>query len=146
MTAPLKLIAQDSEDLQVLSVHLQDAIGRVADTGFDPRGRRFALAMSRFRWEDQAARPAPPLRQRTVVLIEGAVRVRSRQLNRNDPESVLALLAITFTPATGDPGPAGTLTLAFAGGAEIALDVEAIDVSLRDEGAPWIAQSTPRHG
>lgn len=146
--APLKLIAQDADGLAAVSAHLQDAIGRVADTHFDRRGRRFALALNRFRWEDRiAARtPGPPQRQRAMLLIADVSRVRSRQVNREDPDSLLVLLAMTFTPEAEAGGPGGTLRLALAGGAEIALDVDAIEVSLRDEGLPWNAQSTPRHG
>ncbi len=46
----LKLIAMDDEDLNVLSVQLQDAILRVEDMAYLPQERRFAAILNRFDW------------------------------------------------------------------------------------------------
>ena len=47
---PLRLLAQDEEDLSVLSAHMQDALVRVADMAFLPKTSVFALVGSRFDW------------------------------------------------------------------------------------------------
>ena len=51
----LKLLALDSEDLDVISATTQDAVVRVGDMGFAKGDRRFALLMNRFAWEHQVA-------------------------------------------------------------------------------------------
>ena len=52
----LKLLALDSEDLDVISATTQDAIVRVSEMGFAKADKRFALLMNRFAWEDGTAR------------------------------------------------------------------------------------------
>ena len=48
----LKLLALDSEDLDVISATTQDAIVRVGDMGFAKADKRFALLMNRYAWEE----------------------------------------------------------------------------------------------
>ena len=58
---------------------------------------------------------------------------------RND---ILALLAIEFQETDA---PAGFVTLRFSGGAAIRLNVECIEVELKDLGAAWSTRRMPRH-
>ena len=50
---PLRLVAQDAEDLRIISTLVQDAVLSARALKFDPRRRRFALLLNRFRWEDR---------------------------------------------------------------------------------------------
>ncbi len=141
----LKLIALDGEDLGILSAHLQDAILKVADMTFLPREKRFALVANRFDW--LAALPgekrrARRQRRRTALRFERVVAARLQGIDIKAKERVLVLLAIKFEPSTA---PAGTLTLLFAGGAAVQLDVDCIEAELRDLGAVWAARSRPDH-
>ena len=43
-TEPLRLLAEDADDLAVISAALQDAVALVGDLEWDPRGRRFIPA------------------------------------------------------------------------------------------------------
>ena len=58
---------------------------------------------------------------------------------------VFDLLASVFEPAEGC---AGTLTLTLAGGAEFAVDVECLELTLADLTRPWVAKAgkAPGHG
>ena len=47
----LRLRADEAEDLAVISSCVQDAIARIEDMAYMPRLRRFAMVMTRFRWE-----------------------------------------------------------------------------------------------
>src|SRR5207237_2284427 len=49
--APLKLRAEDAEDLAVISACLQDALVTVRDLAYVPQERSFLLVANRFRWE-----------------------------------------------------------------------------------------------
>ena len=52
----LKLLALDTEDLDVISAHVQDAVVRVADMGYARGDRRFALLMNRYDWASDKPR------------------------------------------------------------------------------------------
>jgi hypothetical protein len=139
--AELRLQAMDAEDLVALSVHLQDALARVGDMGYAANKRRFALIVSRFDWA--ADTDGRLERCRAGVHFEGVANVRCRGVPRDDPHAVLNLLAVTFQPGAEPPG--GILRLVFAGGAEIALDVECVEAGLADLGPRWPAGHRPSH-
>ena len=47
----LKLLAFDSEDLRIVSAHVQDAVMKVADLKVAASARSFSVEMNRFVWE-----------------------------------------------------------------------------------------------
>jgi len=49
MTAPLKIIARDAEDLAVVAACLQDALIPLNEMRYLPQERRFILVANRFR-------------------------------------------------------------------------------------------------
>ena len=67
MTAPLRLIAQDEEDLSVISAALQDAVAKIGDIALDRPARTLTLAVNRYRWEKKGGE-----RVRGVEHLEGA--------------------------------------------------------------------------
>lgn len=145
----LKLTALDVEDMAVISACLQDAIGRVADTAYEPKRRRFAAMFNRFRWENEAIPSLGGLlgprlsgRVRSAVHFDGVRSVRSRNLYQENREQVLDLLAIE---ANEQRDGSAIIRLIFAGGAEILLDVECIDCYLEDLSQPWLASARPQH-
>ncbi|MFN3353194.1 MAG: DUF2948 family protein, partial [Brevundimonas sp.] len=48
---PLRLLAHDGDDLQIISAALQDAIVHPADIAWDRRARTLTVELSRFCWE-----------------------------------------------------------------------------------------------
>ena len=50
MEEELKLVALDQDDIEVVSAHVQDALVKVADIFWQPRERRFVMALKRFDW------------------------------------------------------------------------------------------------
>ncbi|MEQ8246270.1 MAG: DUF2948 family protein [Alphaproteobacteria bacterium] len=136
--SPLRLIAHDADDLAVISTLLQDALVRHADMTFDRRRRRFALAVSRFRWEAGKARE----RIRTGVHFNHVLGVQHQGIALDKRDTVAELLAVRTAPAD-DGGVA--LTLDFAGGGTIRLEAECIDAEVRDLGDTWAARRTPDH-
>ena len=138
----LRLLAEDEEDLKILSAHVQDAVVRVGDLAYLPKTRRFAMLLNRYRWEDDADAKNAGLRMRSGLHFENVLRAKSANLRQDDPDAVVELLAIGFTP--GSDG-AGTIELCLAGGGHIRLEVECIDASLRDLEGPWPAKARPEH-
>jgi hypothetical protein len=137
---PLRLLAEDDDDLAVISAALQDAVAKVGDLEWDPRGRRFTVGLNRFLWETPAGFLGN--RVRAGLQVGSVLAVKSRNLRRELPEAVVELLAVSFEPA--DP-PGGAIRLAFAGGGDVELTVECVDVALADISAPWPTPSTPAH-
>lgn len=143
-TAPalLRLRAEDAEDLQVISAALQDAVLKVGDLRWEAGARRFTVALNRFRWEAGVKRAE---RVRTALQFGGVLEVKTRRVRRDAPDAVLSLLAVTFEAGDQAEDPSGVVTLAFSGGADLRLGVEALDAVLADVSGPWPARGAPRH-
>ena len=137
----LRLLAEDEEDLKVVSTHLQDAVLRVGDLAYFPKQRRFAAIVNRYCWEG-CADGERGTRVRAGLHFDGVLKVKTTKLRRDDPGAVLELLAINFLPG-GDGG--GVIDLLLAGGGRIRLDVECIDAQLRDMTEPRPAVARPAH-
>lgn len=143
---PLRLVATDAEDLAVVSSLVQDAVLPVTEMRWQPGLRRFALLLNRFRWEDQAGvtgRHAPE-RVQALLVIQDVRHAATTGFDRREKDLVLSLLSMDFAP--GEDGT-GRLTLWLAGDGAVALDVECINVALRDVTRPYRAPSgaVPRH-
>jgi hypothetical protein len=140
--ADLKLIAFDPEDLEVIAAHLQDAVLRVEDMAYLKREKRFAIVANRFDWSEASASKRDFTRRRAGLRIERVLSAKVSGLDLSDKQRVLSLLTVTFTPTTE---PEGTLTLTFAGGAAIKLEVECVEAALDDLGAAWTTRHKPEH-
>ena len=137
---PLRLLAEDADDLAVISAALQDAVAKVGDIEWDARGRRFTLALNRFCWEAPGALLGE--RVRAGLQFGSVLAVKARNIRREPRDAVVELLAVSFE--AGDP-PGGHVRLAFAGGGDMLLEVECVDAALADVSPPWLTPSTPAH-
>jgi hypothetical protein len=145
--APLRLVAQDAEDLKIVAALVQDAVLPVTELKYDAKRHRFALMLNRFRWEDRAQAEQVGRayeRVRSVLVVEDVRKVQSFGFDRGDKDLVLSVLSMSFEP--GEDGT-GRVTLTLAGDGAIALDVEALDVRLDDVTRPYRAPSgkVPTH-
>lgn len=130
----LRLRAEDADDLAVISACLQDAVTSREQMRWQPKERRFAMLLNRYRWERQGGE-----RIRAGLHFEGVEKVVTRDFDGVGPGQVLSLLAIASSAR--DEGRA-RITLVFAGGPLVRLETECIDASLDDIGEGW---TTPRH-
>jgi hypothetical protein len=155
MTAPLKIIARDAEDLAVVSACLQDALIPLNEMRYLPQERRFIMVANRFRWERAAKgneEPAPPqadasfdsdedfgAQQRTNagICIDRVLAVRSRNIDRARPDDFLSLLSLELD--------GNKLSFLFAGGGVIQVEIEALALYLSDLGKAWPTQWQPDH-
>jgi len=144
--AELKLIAFDADDLAVVSAHLQDALLKIGDMAYMPAERRFAAVGNRFDWVDalKDGKTGKPdyVRRRAGLRFERVLAAKLQGVDLERKDTVLALLAISFEPGEA---PGGSITLRFADGGAIRLDVECIEVELKDLGPAWRATSKPNH-
>jgi len=145
MSEQLKLKAQSSADLEVISAVLQDAAVRVGDIAHLEDRRQFALVLSRYRWEKTAGskrKRKKGERVRTGLHFESVLKAEAQHVPMQDSEHVLALLAIE-AEESGDGNV--VIKLEFSGYATIRLTVECIEAYLKDMTAPWRALTTPAH-
>jgi len=133
--APLRLLAADADDLQIMSAALQDSILRPVDIVWEKSARRVTLALSRFCWECGGTRVMAAMQFGDVDA------VKSRRLPRG-PETALELLAIDFEPIEA---PGGRVILMFAGGGDLRIDVECLDAVVTDLSERWPARIAPTH-
>ena len=144
---PLRLVAQDAAGLAVLSALLQDAVYPITEMSFAAKRRRFAVLLNRFRWEDRDTAEQAKRRYERVqslLVFEDVLAVQSQGIDRADADTVLSLLEVRFVP--GEDGT-GRIELVLAGDGTIALQIEALDATLRDVSRPYLAPSgrVPQH-
>ena len=145
----LKLRAEDAEDLKVVSAALQSAVCKAADMAYQARERRFVVMLNRFRWESEAPAAGGPRafgakgeRSRCGLRFDFVDAVKSVGFQPGASDRVLELLTIDCA-SSGDGAEA--ITLVFAGGAKLRLDVECVDCTLDDIGQPWPTAHRPDH-
>ena len=134
---PVALRALDADDLKVIASLVQDAVFPTTEMAYDHRRRRFAILLNRFRWEE-AGRRTPPERVQSVLAIEDVQHAATQGIDRADADLILSLLTVEWEP--GEDGT-GRLTLVLAGDGAVALDVEALEVTLKDVTKPYVAPS-----
>ena len=135
--APLRLLAQDPEDLAIISAAMQDAVAKVGEISYEAKARRLTMAFNRYRWETGESE-----RVRSGLQLGGVLKVQTRKIRRGARDAVLEVLAVTFEPGEA---PGGTITISCAGGGDLRAVVECIDAVLADVSQPWPTPRTPTH-
>jgi len=136
-SSPLRLLAEDADDLAILSAALQDAVAKIGDIQFEPKTRRLTIALNRYRWEAGGR-----ARVRAALQLGSVLKVQARRLRRDAPGAIVELLAVNFEPGEA---PGGVVTLSFAGGGDLRCEVECIDAVLADLSSPWPTPRAPKH-
>tara|TARA_B100000575_G_scaffold252546_1_gene220578 strand:+ start:860 stop:1303 length:444 start_codon:yes stop_codon:yes gene_type:complete len=139
----LKLIAKTDEEIKVLSAHLQDSIVKTSDIANLKKNRIFLMQLNRFMWEDvEKGVFRKNKRIRTVLKFENVLKVTSKNVNQKKNDRFLDFLAIETIKM---PDKNYEMNLIFSGDAIIKLVIEAIEVTLDDQGLPWESKSKPKH-
>jgi hypothetical protein len=144
---PLRLKAQDVDDLGIISALLQDAVLPMKETSWQPDLNRFGMLVNRFRWEDKTSAEIGNRayeRVQTMLVVDCVKNVSSMGIDHNDKEQIISVLSVNFE-ASEDCS--GKLVFTLAGDGALALDVECITVTVKDVTKPYIAvsKSAPSH-
>lgn len=125
--APLKIIAQDSEDLHILSACLQDSLIPVEGLKYDAPQKCFHFFAHRYQWE---ADTNSPQRIASGLSIEN---VESVQFSGFDPKSkdVQDLYLLTLRHE------APYIYMIFSDHAQIRIKTGLLKIKLRDSTIPW---------
>lgn len=142
MADGLKLSALDADDLSVISAAVQDALVAVRDCVHFKDERRFVLLLNRFRWEADPSVEAAHSRTHSALVFNEVRAVRHQSIPLGEPDRMLELLAVTL-----EPGPQGApqVTLRFAAGRAIRLEIARLACHLGDVGEPWATPWKPAH-
>ena len=138
----LKLIALDTDDIAVVSAHVQDSVVKVADILWRAAEKRVVVVVNRFDWESATSSEPPYRRRRAALRFERVNAFKARNVARTDKDAVLNLLAVEYTATDA---PAGFVTLTFSGGAALRLEVECLEAELADLGPVWATAACPAH-
>jgi len=138
MSNILKLIAQNDEQLTILSSLAQDSIIKSNEMGYDKKNKRFALLMNRYRHEEEN-----PSRIRTAIHFDYVESIKSVGIDKESKDEILVLLAIRFEIKSK---PSGSIFLEFSDNKSISFDVESVEAFLTDMGEPWKISNRPDHG
>ena len=144
---PLNLGAQDAEDLQVISSLTQDAVLTVDDLKWSRAERQVVFLLKRFRWEDvelAKQQGRDPERVQSLLVIQNATGLASQGIDRKQADVVLSLMSLEFS---GAEDWVGDLVLTFSGDGALKVQVDGLDVALRDVTRPYVAPSkqVPNH-
>lgn len=140
---PLRLMAGDAEDLEVISACLQDAVAKLGDFAYLPAEKRFAFVANRFIWEIAGERRSGAFaRVRAGVHFDDVISAQFQHLRTDAKDAVVELLSASFE--AGEDGT-GDIVLHFAGGGAIRLTVESVNAYLSDISDPWRTRARPEH-
>ncbi|MDS9950506.1 MAG: DUF2948 family protein [Planktomarina sp.] len=139
---PLRLVAFTVDDLEVISTMTQDAVFPSSEMILNSEKRRFAILLNRYLWEKNKSKNAE--RAQAVLAFEDVKNVQTQKINKSDNNLALCLLNISFK---AEEDGMGTIQIILSGGGKIRLQVEALEVSLRDVTQPYLAPSRliPHH-
>jgi hypothetical protein len=138
VTAQLKLIALDADDLAVISAHVQDARVQTADIIWRQGEKRLVVGINRLDWEQTLSGETAPRRLVSALRFERVLSCKSRNIDLAAPETALELLGIEFHPTEA---PGGSAVLLFNHGGALRLDVECLECELADLGADDLGTS-----
>jgi len=144
---PLNLGAQDTEDLKVISSLTQDAVLTVDDLKWNRAERQVVTLLKRFRWEDvelAKQQGRDPERVQSLLVIQNATGLASQGIDRKQLDIVLSLMSLEFS---GAEDGVGDLILTFSGDGALKVQIDGLDVALRDVTRPYVAPSkqVPNH-
>jgi Protein of unknown function (DUF2948) len=96
VTAQLKLMALDADDLVVISAHVQDARVRTSDIIWRQGEKRLVVGMNRLDWEQKLSGETTPRRLIAALRFDRVLSCKSRNINLEAPETALELVGIEF--------------------------------------------------
>jgi len=139
----LKLIAKTTEDLKVISAHLQDSIAVTSNMANLKKNKIFLMQLNRFMWEDvEKGIFRKNKRIRTILKFDNVIEVNSKNINQKDKDKFLDFLAIESCQI---PDKNFEMKIIFSGDSVIKILSEVIEVTLDDQGEPWDTKNKPKH-
>ena len=143
----LSLIAQNEEDLVVISTLCQDSIIKIANIKWAKKSKRFYLLINRFCWElnDLSKKKSSNmLRINSIMSFNSVLSVKSAGIQQNNNSDITSLLTLNYNFFNFEKQ---AIDLLFSGNSQITLNIECIDVFLKDISEPFEGTTSkqPKH-
>jgi hypothetical protein len=138
---PLRMMAEDTDDLQVIAACLQDALVPLSGMDYDKAGEHFHLVANRFCWEcdpEVLNGNSYYTRVATGLAFHHVKEVHKKDLYLQNREELVNLLTIHKEDQD-------YIHLVFSGGSEIKLKVEKLCCHLKDVDEPYSTLHKPTH-
>lgn len=145
---PLALSALSKNDLVIFSTLIQDSIVDLKNIKWLPKNRRFAMMINRFRWEDENIARLENRRferVQSILVFEGVLTAKARGINQSNSNKFWILMIEASEIIARETQ---FINVKFAELGEISLQVEYIEVFLRDVSQPFFSNLArlPNHG
>ena len=143
----LNIGAFDQRDLEVVSSLIQDSIFPTSEIKWLKTVNKLALLINRFRWEDKSLaqlRDRKAERVQSLLMISHVKSISSSGFSPKQKDKILSILSTSFD---GEDGGSGTILIVLSGNGGIRVEVDALEIHLRDVTMPYIAPSgtAPEH-
>ena len=141
----LNIGAFDKRDLEVVSSLVQDSILPTSEIKWLSNSDKLAILINRFRWEDTKLSQGKNLeRVRSLLMINHVKNISSSGFSPKQKDKILSILSISFD---GVEGGSGSVLIVVSGNGGIRVEVDALEINLRDVTMPYIAPSglVPEH-
>ena len=143
----LNIGAFDTSDLEIVSSLIQDSILPTNEIKWLPNSDKLVLLVNRFRWEDkdlELSQGKVAERVQSLLMISHVKSVSSSGFSPKQKDKVLSILSISFDGAYGG---FGNILIILSGNGGIRVEVDALEINLRDVTMPYIAPTglSPRH-
>lgn len=142
--SPLRLLAKDLEEIQIISAHLQDGLLPLTSINFDRGAKTFTSLINRFCWEHVDAHPNEEryYRVHSGLSFSNVLDMHQRGFDHKHPDRILNLLMITIEKHKNSHD---TVHLLFSGDREIRLETQSVHCQLGDIDSPWPTNRRPMH-
>lgn len=134
---PLKILAQNTEDLNILSACLQDSLIPVKELEYDKDQKKFVMLLHRYRWEDQEAE-SQGSRIHAALVFDAVTHVQIKGMDQTKSRTALTLSLLSLSYH------APYVYITCADNISLRLEVDQLKVKLRDGSLAWPAK-TPVH-
>ena len=141
----LNIGAFDKRDLEVVSSLVQDSILPTSEIKWLSNSDKLTILINRFRWEDTKLSQGKNLeRVRSLLLVNHVKNISSSGFSPKQKDRILSILSISFD---GVEGGSGSVLIVVSGNGGIRVEVDALEINLRDVTMPYIAPSglVPEH-
>ena len=140
---PLRLIAKDAQDLDIILSLLQDSLMPVVSIVHDKKSKTLSILTNRFCWEVPEAKENDPIyyRVHAGLMFKNVETIHEKNIDQSDRSRILSFL----TAHIDENSDHVFLYLMFSDDACIRLTISNINCTLADIDEPWSTRARPEH-
>jgi hypothetical protein len=140
---PLRLIAQDAQDLDIILSLLQDSLMPVVSIVHDKKNKALSILTNRFCWEVPEEKKHDPIyyRVHAGLMFKNIEAIHEKNIDQSDRSRILSFL----TAYIDEHADHVFLYLMFSDNACIRVTISKIHCTLADIDEPWSTRARPEH-